>query len=82
MYSCCGSNAPIVYKLKIGDKITGLLELEQAFMDVRDLNLLDNEVAQKLLEIVGYKNYIPECAESEYRKALLAEYKKYIAKSK
>jgi len=81
-YGCCGSTAPIVYKLKIGDKTTGLLELEQAFIDVRDLNLLDKEVAQKLLEKVGNKNYIPECAEPEYKKALLAEYKKYITKSK
>ena len=81
-YSCCGSTAPLVYKLKIGEKTTGLLELEQAFMDVRDLNLLDKEAAQRLLEIVGCKNYIPKCAEPEYRKALLEEYKKYISKSK
>ena len=65
MSSCCDPNAPEVYKLKIGDVTTGLLGLEQAFLNVRDLNLLDKEVAQKLLEIVGYKNYIPECAETE-----------------
>jgi len=81
-YGCCGSTVPLVYKLKIGDKTTGLLELEQAFMNVRDLKMPDKETAQQLLEIVGCKNYIPKCAEPVFKEALLAEYKKYIAKSK
>ena len=82
MGSCCDPNAPKVYKIKVGDEMTGLLGLEQPFLDVKGLNLVDKEVAEKLLEIVGLRNYIPESAEREYKRALLTEYKKYIAKSR
>lgn len=82
MANCCDPNAPRIYNLNIGGMIIGLAGLEQAFLDVRDLNLDEKEVAEKILEIVQRRNYIPESAEREYRSALLAEYKKYIAKFK
>ncbi|HAG10100.1 MAG TPA: hypothetical protein DCK76_01600 [Desulfotomaculum sp.] len=82
MSNCCDPNAPIVYKLKIGDQMTGFLGLEQAFMDVRELDLPDQEIPRKLLEIVGCRNYIPVCAEPAYKEALFAEYQKYIATTK
>lgn len=82
MANCCDPNAPKIYNLNIGGMKIGLAGLEQAFLDVRDLNLGDNEATKKLLEIVQRRNYIPESAEREYRNALLAEYKKYEAKFK
>ena len=82
MANCCDPNAPRIYNLNIGGMIIGLAGLEQAFLDVRDLNLDEKEVAEKLLEIVQRGNYIPERAEREYKNALLGEYKKYIAKLK
>ena len=82
MANCCDPNAPRIYNLNIGGMIIGLVGLEQAFLDVRDLNLDDKEVTEKLLEIVQRRNYIPESAEREYRNTLLAEYKKYIEKFK
>ena len=82
MANCCDPNAPRIYNLNIGGMIIGLVGLEQAFLDVRDLNLDEKEVAEKLLEIVQRRNYIPESAEREYKNALLGEYKKYIAKLK
>ncbi len=80
MANCCDPNAPRIYNLNIGGMIIGLVGLEQAFLDVRDLNLDEKEVAEKLLEIVQRRNYIPESAEREYKNAMLAEYKKYITK--
>lgn len=59
----------------------GLLGVEQAFLDVRRFDLADNETADALLEIVKQRNYIPESAKKEYKAALLAEHKKYFAKS-
>lgn len=82
MANCCDPNAPRIYNLNIGGMIIGLAGLEQAFLDVRDLNLDEKEVAEKILEIVQRRNYIPESAEREYKNALLGEYKKYIAKLK
>jgi hypothetical protein len=82
MANCCDPNAPRIYNLNIGGMIIGLVGLEQAFLDVRDLNLDEKEVAEKLLEIVQRRNYIPESAEREYKNAILGEYKKYIAKFK
>ena len=82
MANCCDPNAPRIYNLNIGGMIIGLVGLEQAFLDVRDLNLDEKEVAEKLLEIVQRRNYIPESAEREYKNAILGEYKKYIAKLK
>ncbi len=80
MANCCDPNAPKIYNLNIGGMLVGLTGLEQAFLDVRDLNLDDKEAAEKLLEIVQRRNYVPECAEREYKSVLSAEYKKYIAK--
>jgi hypothetical protein len=66
--------------LNVGGEQVGLVGVEQAFLDVRSLDLVDKKAAEKLLEIVQRKNYIPESAEGEYKIALLAEYKNFIAK--
>jgi len=82
MSNCCDPNAPKVYKLNVGGELLGLAGVEQAFLDVRILDLAGEKAAEKLLEIVERKNYIPESAEREYEIALLAEYKNFIAKSR
>jgi len=82
MSGCCDPNAPKIYKLNVGGEMLGLVGVEQAFLDVQSLNLAGEKAAEKLLQIVGRRNYIPESAEVEYKRALYAEYKNYIAKSK
>jgi hypothetical protein len=82
MSSCCDPGAPRIYKLNVGGELVGLVGVEQAFLDVRSLDLSGEKAAEKLLEIVQRKNYIPERAEGEYKIALLAEYKNFIAKSR
>lgn len=82
MSQCCDPKAPKVYMLIVGGFLVGLVGLEQAFLDVRSLDLADTEVSEKLMEIVMRRNFIPERAELEYKVALRAEYKKYIDKSK
>ena len=82
MSNCCDPKAPKVYYLNVGGSQMGLVGVGQAFLDVRSLDLVDKEVAEKLLEIVKRKNYIPESAEGEYKIALLSEYKNFIAKSR
>ncbi|GAB6151503.1 hypothetical protein JCM17380_02530 [Desulfosporosinus burensis] len=59
----------------------GLIGLEQAFLDVKSLDLVNDEAAEKLLEIVARKNYIVEGAKRDYKIALLEAYKQYLVKS-
>ncbi|NLX90968.1 MAG: hypothetical protein GXZ07_05195 [Firmicutes bacterium] len=82
MSSCCDPRAPKIYQLNVGGVLIGLTGVEQAFLDVRDLDLAGEKTAEKLLEIVQQKNYIPEGAEREYKSALLEEYKRYLARSR
>ena len=82
MSGCCGSGAPRVYNLNVGGELVGLTGVEQAFVDVRNLDLTGEKAAAKLLEIVERKNYIPESAAREYKRALLTEYKNFLTKSK
>jgi len=60
----------------------GLVAVEQAFLDVMDLGLKDKAVAEKLLDIVKRRNYIPDRAETEYKVALHTAYKTYLATRK
>lgn len=80
MSGCCGPGAPRVYNLNVGGELVGLTGVEQAFVDVRNLDLTGEKAAEKLLEIVERKNYIPESAKREYKMALHSEYKRFIAK--
>jgi hypothetical protein len=45
----------------------GLIGVEQAFLDVRSLELKDAEAGEKLLELVARRNYIVEGTEREYK---------------
>jgi len=80
MGGCCDPNALKIYKLEIDGNIIGLAGVEQAFLDVIELDLKDDEAAEKLLELVEKGNYVPKSAEMHYKRAIYAEYKKYVAK--
>jgi len=80
MGNCCAPGAPKIITLIVGSELVGLIGVEQAFLDVRNLDLDDEEVAEKLLEMVKKRNYIVEGDEREYRIALLAAYKNYTVK--
>ncbi len=80
MGNCCDPNAPKIYMLNVGGEMIGLSGVEQAFLDVMDFNLEGEQAGEKLLEIIGRRNYIPECAEKEYKWALILEYRKYVLK--
>ncbi|KUO75856.1 MAG: hypothetical protein APF81_05345 [Desulfosporosinus sp. BRH_c37] len=82
MSNCCDPKAPKTCTLIVGGELVGLIGVEQAFIDVRSLNLVNEEAAEKLLEIVARRNYIVEGTQREYKIALLAAYKNYIAKSR
>ncbi|MBW6484959.1 MAG: hypothetical protein K0B01_02245 [Syntrophobacterales bacterium] len=77
MGNCCAPGAPKIITLIVGSELVGLIGLEQAFLDVRNLALDEEEVAEKLLEMVKKRNYIVAGAERAYRIALLAAYKNY-----
>ncbi|WP_459926859.1 hypothetical protein [Desulfosporosinus burensis] len=81
MSQCCDPKAPKVSTLNIGGSLVGLIGLEQAFLDVKSLDLVNDEAAEKLLEIVARKNYIVEGAKRDYKIALLEAYKQYLVKS-
>lgn len=82
MGNCCDPRAPKVFMLFVGGFQVGLVGVEQAFLDVRSLDLVDKEAAEKLLEIVKRRNYIPESVEREYKIALRAQYKNFLARSR
>ncbi len=80
MSQCCDPKNP-VYMLTAGGIQVGLTRVDEAFQAVKGLGLGDEKAAEKLLEIVKQKNFIPPGAELEYKLALLAAYKNFIAKS-
>ena len=79
MASCCDPNAPKLVMLNVGGEIVGLIGVEQAFLDVMDLELSDEQVGEKLINIVKRRNYVPDNAELEYKVALVEAYKNYLA---
>ena len=82
MSKCCDPKAPKVYTLIVGGVLVGLIGVEQAFLDLKSLDLVNEEIAEKLFEIVAKRNYIVEGSEREYKIALLAAYKNYLDKSR
>jgi len=72
-------NASKIYKIDVGGDMIGLAGVEQAFLEVMKLGLKGDQAAEKLLEIVGRTNFIPESAEREYKWALHLAYRNYIA---
>lgn len=80
MGSCCDPNAPKIYMLNVGGELLSLVGLEQAFLDISSLDITNEKVAEKLLEIVGRRNFMAQGTEEEYKIALLAEYKKFLTR--
>ncbi len=48
MDNCCAPDIPKVYKIRIDGELIGLSGIVQAFLDVRSLDLIDKEAAEKL----------------------------------
>lgn len=82
MSNCCDPKAPKVYMLTVGSAQVGLIGVEQAFQDVRNLDIPEDEAAEKLLEIVAKRNYIVASIKKEYKIALFKAYKDYIGQYK
>ena len=68
-----------IYKIDVGGDMIGLAGVEQAFLEVIKLGLKGDQVAEKLLEIVGRNNFIPESCERQYKWALSLAYRNYLA---
>lgn len=77
--SCSNPNASKIYKIDVGGDMIGLAGVEQAFLEVLKLGLKGDQAAEKLLEIAGRRNFIPESAERQYKWALYLAYRNYIA---
>ncbi|KAF1085047.1 hypothetical protein SPSYN_01183 [Sporotomaculum syntrophicum] len=75
--SCSDPNASKIYKLDVGGDMIGLAGVEHAFLEVMKLGLTGDEAADKLLEIVGRRNFIPETAERQYKYALILAFRHY-----
>jgi hypothetical protein len=72
---CCIK--PIAKIIKIGDTQVGLTGLETAFRNVFELKIQDDEIIKNelLSQIIEFGNYITQSRESDYKEALLREYK-------
>ena len=68
-----------IYMIDVGEEMIGLAGVENAFLEVMKLGLKSDQVADKLLEIVERRNYIPETAERQYKYALYLAFRNYIA---
>jgi hypothetical protein len=70
-------NASKIYKIDVGGDMIGLAGVENAFLEVMKLGLTGDEAADKILEIVGKRNFIPETAERQYKYGLYLAFRKY-----
>lgn len=87
-YYCtiCGGIPPDQIKIKkipIDGKETGIDRLEWILMEVLGLNLTDEEkITDEIVKRVRQLNYIPGKKMTEYREALLREYRLLVPKEK
>lgn len=75
---CCPAVAArMVNKLTMPDgSQVGISYMEEVLKEVADLKMVDDETIKKeLLKRVIIYNYVVPCAEADYSKALLKEYK-------
>jgi len=79
MPDCCAN--PIVKIIKVGDIDTGLIGLENAFLNVYISGVDDEEQLKRelLMWIKKFGNYVSRSREDDYKEALLREYKKFCA---
>ncbi|MCK9580467.1 MAG: NAC family transcription factor [Methanoregula sp.] len=78
----CGGIPPAQIKIKkipIDGKETGIDRLDRILQDVLNLHLArDDEIMDELVKRVQQFNYIPTKKMTEYREALLREYKMFL----
>ena len=76
--TCCASSAAHkVRRLKIGDDLTGISQLDEMINEVSGMGLeSDVEIGEALLRRAKIHNYVPSTASQDYRYALLEEYKR------
>jgi hypothetical protein len=79
--SCCGK--PIVKIIKVGTFDAGIIGLEATLKNVYSSGVKDEEqIKTELLRLVReFGNYISPGTESDYKDALLREYRKFIEKA-
>ncbi|MDP2885825.1 MAG: hypothetical protein Q8P51_12480 [Ignavibacteria bacterium] len=76
--SCCGK--PVAKIIRVADFEAGLIGLDQALHNVYIAGLnSEEEVKQELLRLIrDFGNYISPSRETDYKQALLREYKAYV----
>jgi hypothetical protein len=76
--ACCAK--PNVRIINVENIEAGLLGLDQALQNVYISGLVDGEEIQRALLkwIMEFGNYVAPSRESDYGKALLREYQKYV----
>jgi small redox-active disulfide protein 2 len=68
-----------IMRVKVGQGWVGMVGLKSIFDELRDLDIKAPEVlSSRLLERARRSNYIAPSAESEYRSALLREYRLHL----
>ena len=79
--SCCIK--PIAKIIKVGAFDAGLIGLEETLKNMYISGVKDEEqVKTELLRLVkGFGNYIAPGTESDYKDALLREYRKFVEKT-
>jgi hypothetical protein len=80
--SCCAK--PIARIIEIADFEAGIIGLEETFWNVDAMGLEDEtRLKAELLSVIReFGNYVSRTSESEYKEALLREYKKFQAARK
>ena len=76
--SCCAK--PVTRIIKVADLEAGIMGLDQALQNVFVSGITDEgEIQQGLLRwIKAFGNYISPARESDYRSALLREYRNFV----
>ena len=79
--SCCGK--PLAKIIKVGTFDAGIVGLEESLKNVYTSGLKDEEQTKtELLRLVReFGNYISPGTESDYKVALLQEYRKFVKKT-
>jgi len=76
--SCCGR--PIAKIIKVGNSEAGIAGLETALTNVYTSGIKDEEQIQAALlrSVRQLGNFIPASVESDYKSALLWEYREFV----
>jgi hypothetical protein len=75
---CCAASAErLVKRLMIGGSLVGVAHLDEIMNETKEMNLHNEEdVVQMLMNRVKIFNYVPPGATSDYKNALLEEYRR------